>query len=1424
MSHLRRNAAGVQLLSPHMQAQIFPGESSQGPPRRIVDISLKHLADNDLKPSGAAVLPEINFDLPKLEGNNIREHFYRLGEQSAEPYLGLSKQFAEAEIPETPKQWHEAGPGWVRYESDGSVTKVDDLGGERMICFDVEVLYKISSFPVMATAATPTQWYSWLSPSIFELDQSEPSGEEVAEVKKRSDVPRDLIPLTASRPEDPALIVGHNVGYDRARVKDEYHIKLTGNRWLDTLSLHVATKGMTTVQRKVWMKRRKEKKEEEEMGEEADSLIRSAGDSPSIPIVDAEGAEDKQWQDVTAVNSLAEVYKLHYGGKMDKQVRSRFGDDSIKSASQIRPELQRLLAYCGEDVRVTHAVLRKTLPLFLDSCRHPASFAGALGMGNPFLPINKTWKEYINRAERTFRSLEGGIKGILLELAYKLKERGEVKGDPWSDQLDWSLKAPRWNDEEVRGPRLAGKTEPEVASTPDGEGNRQPPTEGSLRGAEAETSAVIAMEPHNDLSSVNSIDRQADVPVEDSCRQQARDTPDFESGPIPRWLRDSETSLRHTFKNALGDTLPFILHVKFKGHPIVESSEYRWIVRVPKTESESFATQGIEGPITFNKKKEDAMLVAQTQDYDFFRLGKVGSTKVTSVFTKRLSPMWKSGDLECSHPEIANFLVGQVDRSNIQKEIQAAVQDFVRSGEETPWGSFLSWDLVDRPVRQATPVSDALGSLSLAKKKALIKSSVPKINPSDMWPKWFWDLAPPRSRGLPIGELDLTVKKRVTPYLLRLQWKGFPLYYSADVGWVYRVPREQAVLEGDVHKAAILSKDSKLILDLDGIYCKLPHPSGEEANVGNPLSKNFMRFVESGDLASSVASGPGEDQIASAASDAVNMNAQCSYWISARERIIDQMDVYHQDVGGLGLPSEVEKSEQLGMILPQVLTMGTVTRRAMESTWLTASNAKKNRVGSEVKAMIRAPPGYAIVGADVDSEELWIASAMGDAQFGMHGASAIGWMTLEGTKIAGTDLHSKTAKILKTKRDNAKVFNYSRIYGAGKKHAIQLLLQNDPTLDAAQAGELAEALYQSTKGVKTFTQNANRKRPRKLEGPRHMWHGGSESYLFNTLELIASSGTPQTPALGCGVTDALRKKYLTENMSGQQDYLPSRINWVVQSSGVDYLHLLIVSMDYLIKRYSIDARYMISVHDELRYMVKESDKYRAALALQIANIWTRALFCYNLGMKDLPQGVAFFSLVDIDHIFRKEVDMACITPSQPEALSPGESVDIAQVLDLTGGSLGDVAVESPGPSEIRTPEPISFFSDLRSEEHIRYLEAQASRGTSGALAYLAAKNGFAAPRRFHDRDDDHRHYSHDIDQLYQEAQQVQMPTKTKRTTKKAVTGQASAASSEKSSKQEQKRTGAETEDLAERNALGDRHLENQQDAREPEDDLKAATG
>ncbi|KAI8342259.1 DNA polymerase family A-domain-containing protein [Chlamydoabsidia padenii] len=502
-------------------------------------------------------------------------------------------------------------------------------------------------------------------------------------------------------------------------------------------------------------------------------------------------------------------------------------------------------------------------------------------------------------------------------------------------------------------------------------------------------------------------------------------------------------------------------------------------------------------------------------------------------------------------------------------------------------------------------------------------------------PKWYKDAYDTKA-----GKLKITTRSRVAPLLLRLKWQGYPLHYLPRQGWCYKVKHDQELNE--VH-----SKKTPILRDDTYSYFKVPHKDGEDANCGNPLAKNYIDAYEDNTLSSEY----------DAAKEALELNAKSAYWISSRERILGQFVVWDDNNSvNLALPKQLSDdnnndnnfNKKYGMILPQMVAMGTVTRRAVERTWLTASNAKANRIGSELKSMVQAPEGYKIVGADVDSEELWISSVIGDAQFGFHGATALGWMTLQGTKSEGTDLHSKTAAILGISRNKAKIFNYARIYGAGVKYATSLLLQYSQGMDTETAKTRALDLYSSTKGEKEH----RKRNPFK----RIFWHGGSESYMFNALEDIALSDDPRTPVLGCAVTDALKPKYTKDK------FLTSRINWVVQSSGVDYLHMLLVSMSHLIERYNIDARFMLSVHDEVRYLSSVNDQHRTALALQVANLWTRAMFSYKLGIHNLPQSIAFFSAVDLDHVLRKEPTMTCTTPSHEEEIAVGDTYEILDTI------------------------------------------------------------------------------------------------------------------------------------------------------------------
>lgn len=950
------NVFGIQHVHKDMRDAVFGGpENDRKPDPRKIHLAKNHLDHHGLLGKKTNIQDPIKFPLPKLEGKTLDEHFYRLGTDVAEPYRTMAFDFIQNSLPPKPTmdEWDINTSGWVRYEQGKSPQKVDYPLEDKLV-FDVEVLYKISDYPVIATAASPNAWYGWISPWLLseteEIDQLIPLG------------PRDKH----------RVIVGHNVGYDRKRVKEEYHIEESKNFFLDTMSLHIAVNGMCSRQRPQWMKLNKRKKAKPAEEEQEDGGVERSLSPTGRPGEDTtltEDLEDNPWFQQSALNNLADVSYLHCGIKLDKSTRDYFGELSRKETVD---NLAMLLDYCAEDVNVTHKVLCKVLPLFIDVCPHPVSFAGFKEMSSLFLPINRDWDSYLDTAEQCFQDAHDEINGKLVELTDKavaLKDKPEIYlNDPWLSQLDWTIT-----------------------------------------------------------------------------------------------------------------------------------------------------------PIRMKKAKKDG-----------------------------------------TPPEPA-------------------------AGQKHPG-----------------------------------------------MPNWYKKLFPRAN-----SPMNITVKSRITPLLLRLQWDGHPLIWTTQFGWIFKcTPEEARKYQKLNYGVCDMSKqEPHLRDDIEHVYFKVPHKDGPTARCTSPMAKGYMSYFEQGILFSEYEH----------AKLAIELNSQCSYWGSARERLFNQMPVY-SNTTDMGVPKTSENGgKEFGMIIPKTIPMGTITRRAVEDTWLTASNAKKNRIGSELKAMVKAPPGYVFIGADVDSEELWIASLIGDSLFGMHGSTALGWMTLEGTKNEGTDLHSRTASILGISRNEAKIFNYGRIYGAGLKFATMLLRQFNPLISNEEASSTAMKLYKATKGESTKSSAFKMKQ---------FWRGGSESVVFNRLEEMAEEDSPQTPVLGASITAALTRQNL-----GKSNFLPSRINWSIQSSGVDYLHLLTVSMNYLLRRYKIQGRLCITVHDEIRYLVKEEDRYRAALALQISNLWTRAMFCQQLGIDNVPQSCAFFSLIDIDHVMRKEVDMDCVTVSNPDPIPTGEALDINQLLE-----------------------------------------------------------------------------------------------------------------------------------------------------------------
>ncbi|KAG0281746.1 DNA-directed DNA polymerase gamma mip1, partial [Linnemannia exigua] len=389
------------------------------PTADMVKCAISHLEKQNLWGKEAIPVPNTTFPVPPLRGTNIEDHFYNIGKLDSQVYLDLATRFAHSSVHSSPPKEWVLQEGWTRYGKDGSVTKVD-YPRDRMFTFDVETVPNLSKYPVMACALSEEAWYGWVSPWLVN---------PVTKDGRQND--QHLLsfgPTRNNRKGDERILVGHNVGYDRARVLEEYCLEQNGLRYLDTMSLHIAGSGLCTQQRPSWLKYSKAV----ENGDEA--------------YVDAFKDTTGKYFDVSAVNSLLQVSKFHCGINMDKAPRNVLVEAT--EIGLIQENFQELMTYCGQDVVATHAVYQQTFPRFLETCPHPVSFAGMLQMGSSFLTVNEGWTAYVTRCNKMYREMAENVESKLMLLAQNALDNFErdpefFKSDPWLCQLDWNLPARR---------------------------------------------------------------------------------------------------------------------------------------------------------------------------------------------------------------------------------------------------------------------------------------------------------------------------------------------------------------------------------------------------------------------------------------------------------------------------------------------------------------------------------------------------------------------------------------------------------------------------------------------------------------------------------------------------------------------------------------------------------------------------------------------------------------------------------------------------------------------------------------------------------------------------------------------------------------------------------------------------------------------
>lgn len=452
-------------------------------------------------------------------------------------------------------------------------------------------------------------------------------------------------------------------------------------------------------------------------------------------------------------------------------------------------------------------------------------------------------------------------------------------------------------------------------------------------------------------------------------------------------------------------------------------------------------------------------------------------------------------------------------------------------------------------------------------------------------PKWA-------SEYLTDADKKVTNKAVVSHLLLKLKWEDSPIIGTKSDGWCFH--------------------------DENGKLTKIPHPKGTGDNVGVLLSKDFLVDMEVGRLSSDMPE----------AKRALDIANATSYWTSVRKRVMDR----------IFLEVENPHGDPWNMMMPEIIAHGTVTRRTVESLMVTMCSTKGWRIGTELKSRIQCPPGWKIVGADFDGQELQIASIYADAwEGGFVGASPMAHTILSGAKEKGTDAHTKLANAIGVDRDTAKGVGFAMLYGAGVRtiaNTIQKKFKDRNTAELRQYGNRALAFKKGKRNEDGF------------------YEGGSDSGCYNYMEGIAlRSKIPQLPCLGTKISTALRPSAVGN------DFHTGRINWTIQSSGAEMLAVILTASHWLARKFKIPAQFILSIHDETWFMVPEKYAETFAVTFQMAHLYSWARFQAGVGINDVPLSRAFFSSVAIDDRLRKSPHECTVTPSNPEGKDEPEGTE-----------------------------------------------------------------------------------------------------------------------------------------------------------------------
>ncbi|CED82159.1 Mitochondrial DNA polymerase gamma, catalytic subunit [Phaffia rhodozyma] len=1279
----RYNPAKIQLVSSLVHKQIFPEPTSSSPTPEALEVFSRVTSEQTMSIDGLMSRKQTSLPLPPQLGGDLRSHFEAMASKVAEPYLKLSEQAAAGfknPVPSTFPDGSACVSGWSRFDVDTESWIATPHPVEQVLIVTYDKMPQNHRWPLFACASSPTDTYIWVSPWL--------TGD--------SDHFKHLISFGHSA--EPRLIISNDLVGFRPCVQETYNIQDSALRFLSMGGLlgSVVTQG-----KKIPEDNSKDHSDFEPSlfeGVYNQSFpkypIRFASQMPSVVRTPAKAREVTE-------KSLKELFERLRGmGRYFQLLFKNFRKTSpslvslsgpLRMGTSILPvdhEFSRFVANSEQALEDTLQHAQTDLALLAEEARllwtpPSAQYKPDSPHSDPIeLPPQIANDEFLSRLDWTPQR----AKHVNWPTEFTLKQSSDPlaishrQNAPMNyDELVSSKLIPTQIGLRFNGhPIVYSEEHGFIYFSPTPLENQQPlefsdvnhdvhlahatSTSGayfyrlpSRPGLDIAVRSVLNKDYlkrsfSSPLSCVDPklldlIRKDADTSLILETVSQAISSYTMSKDKISKPFSKHLSNTLSRFDDTPNDrvdlrnnvTVPARIGLTFDGHSVVYSAEHGFVYRTDAP------IDGYE-PLQFPKESADnvfAFISSASEGY-FYHMPTIryDGKEVRSVLGARYLTRVGFNRFSCANSDLLQLIRDRADNESIMNATKRAMAAQDRLMKEAPH--------FDYPA----PSKSALEAY--------------------WWPKWFSDLFDDVSTE-PANRLNLPISHSITPILLRLCWKGYPLYRSRRHGWVYRVPTSRTkgvklhtnMRESGDHYLQQLGAQEVRTMERDGFLHPNRKPKSaffripSAVKISQAADDIWSGFIRGGRLTSSH---PKAQAI-------LESLASGTIWTLHRERMKSAIAMKASEDHPMGFDQEIRNGNQneWSLIAPRVSPMASLTRQAADDIWLNAPNPRSDQIGTEVKAMVKAPEGYRIVGAAVESQEAWITSTLGDAQFGFHGATPDSRKVLNGNEKSQTDIHSQTAAMVNTQaakvfrisepvlsREQAKTLNHHRAFGGTQHDMAKQIYLSMPKPDQTVAGRLARWLRIRTRGW--------RSRASKMH---HFWCEGTESFSSNSVENIAQAIRPVTPLLGACIPYNIQASRLAD----PAHFRPIRIDWSVKSSGVDYLHCLITSMDYLCTTFEINARFLISNHDEVRYLVREEDSYRAALALQISNLWTRALMSQRLGMEDLPHRAAFFPSIDIDTVLRADVNNDCVTPSHPTPIPAGETANIREILKKTNSSL-----------------------------------------------------------------------------------------------------------------------------------------------------------